>query len=526
MSAKSGREPLLTATALASFDQLVLAFIEETSRGEEIVGRRFRRYRGISRHFLIWLALEGISLEAVDATAIVRFLRHECECRDRVPSPAGIRRWTKRRASVTLIEFVRFLERAGKIETPGELDENLQLLDAFLERLRIDGYAPQTINLHRRGGASLITWLHFSRIRLRDLDSEAHARFRNREFICTIPGVFQGLRTNSPHGYYEGEIRKFLVHLAGIGRIGPLEPTPEEEVLPELLERFCKWLERHRGISANSIRQHALLIAATLPALGDDPTAYDAALIRQVLFEATKHRTASHAQSLTTAMRMYLRFLASEGCIAAALVAAVPTVARRRLSALPRYIPADDIERAIASCSDSPVGVRDRAILLLLARLALRAGDVVDLRLGDIDWDRAEIRVSGKSRRETILPLPQDVGDALHAYIASVRPKTDEDKVFFCVNAPCRPFLRSDNVSGVAQAALDRAGITTSANNGRGAHVFRHSQATALLRSGASLDVIQALLRHASRDTTLIYAKTDAVMLQEIAQPWIGGMEA
>ncbi|MDE0617098.1 MAG: tyrosine-type recombinase/integrase [Rhodospirillaceae bacterium] len=525
MSAKSSLEPLLTTTALASFDLLVLPFIEQHHRGEEITERRFRRYRGIARHFLIWLSLEGIPLETVGSTAIARFLQHECECCEGAPSPAGIRRWTKRRAAAPLMEFVRFLERAGKIETPGELDENLQLLDAFLERLRIDGYATHTIDLHRRGGAGLIAWLHFSRIRLRDLDADAYARFQKREFICTIPGVFYGQRTHSPHGYYEREIRKFLEHLAAIGRIAPLQPAPEEEVLHELLERFSIWLDRHRGVCSGTIRSYVNLIAAILPGLGEDPAAYDAVLVRRVLFEAIEHRTTAYAQTLTTAMRMYLRFLVSEGCITAALVEAVPTVPQWRLSDLPRYIPAEDIERAIASCGDSAVGVRDRAILLLLARLALRAGDIADLRLGDIDWERAEIRVSGKSRRETVLPLPQDAGDALHAYIATVRPDTDEEKVFFCVNAPCRPFPRSENVGHVARAALDRAGIATFANKGRGAHVFRHSQATGLLRSGATLDVIQSLLRHASRDTTLIYAKTDAVMLQEIAQPWIGGVE-
>ena len=256
------------------------------------------------------------------------------------------------------------------------------------------------------------------------------------------------------------------------------------------------WLERHRGICPGTIRQHVRLIAEMLPRLGDDPGGYGAALIRRVLFEHMEPWSRSYAQRLTTAMRMYLRFLVSEGSIAAALVEAVPTVPQWRLSTLPRYIPADDVERTIASCGDDPMGVRDRAILLLLARLALRAGDIVALRLGDIDWDRAEIRVSGKSRRQTALPLPQDAGDALHAYIATVRPRVDEEKVFLCANAPCRPFTDSSTVSAVAERALDRAGVKTFA--GRGAHAFRHSQATALLRSGATLDVIQSLLRHAS----------------------------
>ena len=167
--------------------------------------------------------------------------------------------------------------------------------------------------------------------------------------------------------------------------------------------------------------------------------------------------------------------------------------------------------------------MRDRAILLLLARLALRAGDIVALRLSDIDWDRAEIHVSGKSRREAALPLPQDAGDALHAYIATVRPRVDEDKVFLRAQAPWRALADSSIVSSLVKRALDRAGVKTFAS--RGAHVFRHSQATALLRSGATLDVIQWLLRHRSPNTTMIYAKTDAVMLQEIAQPWMGRID-
>ena len=260
-----------------------------------------------------------------------------------------------------------------------------------------------------------------------------------------------------------------------------------------------------------------------LPASGDNPDIYDASLIRRVLLEAMQPWSQSTARHLASSMRMYLRFLISEDSVPASLIAAVPSASQRRLSSLPRYISPEEVERAIASCGEDPVGMRDRAILLLLARLALRAGDIVALRLGDIDWDRAEIRVAGKSRREVALPLPQDVGDALHVYIAKVRPVIDEDKVFLRAMAPRRPLADPCAVSGVAKRALDRAGVKTFAS--RGAHVFRHSQATALLRSGANLDVIQALLRHASPSTTAIYAKIDATMLEEVAQPWIGGSE-
>lgn len=133
------------------------------------------------------------------------------------------------------------------------------------------------------------------------------------------------------------------------------------------------------------------------------------------------------------------------------------------------------------------------------------------------------LRVSGKSPRESQLPLPQDAGDAVFAYITKVRPQVREEAVFLRAMAPCRPFSGPAAVSSIARSALDRAKITTSAS--RGAHVFRHSQATGLLRSGASPDVIGALLRHDCRDTTMIYAKTDAGMLRQVAQPWIGGLE-
>ena len=525
MASRRDRRPLLATTALTSIDPVIRAFIDDLRVRQGIEGNRVRRYRSTARHFVVWLALTGIALETVDRTAIARFLQHDCECCAGMPASAGFSRWSKRRSWPPLMDFVYFLERAGKIETPGELDGNLRLLEDHLDHMRGSGHADRTLVLHRSACANLIAWFHFSRTPLRDLTPDAYARFRCRQFICSIPGVFYGQGISSPEGIrYDRAIRKFLDHLVVIGRIEPLDPVPEEEP-PAVIERFSAWLERHRGLRPKTIRQHTHLIAAVLPDLGDDPEVIDTALIRRVLFEQLEHRSAKYAKRLTTAMRVYLRFLASEHGTAATLVEAVPTVPQWRLSALPRYIPPNDVERAIASCDDDPVGARNRAILLLLARLALRAGDVVDLRLGDIDWDKAEIRVAGKSRRQTALPLPQDVGDALHAYIATVRPRVDEEKVFLCANAPWRPFPGSYVVSYVARSALDRAGVSTLANPGRGAHVFRHSQATGLLRSGATLDTIQFLLRHESRNSTEIYAKTDAVMLQEVAQPWIGGME-
>jgi len=179
----------------------------------------------------------------------------------------------------------------------------------------------------------------------------------------------------------------------------------------------------------------------------------------------------------------------------------------------------DDVERVIASCDpESPVGRRDRAILLLLARLGLRAGDVAHLRLRDIDWQGAWIHVCGKSRRETRLPLSQEVGQAIVGYLQHGRPRITIDTVFVRCRAPLRALDSPGAVTAIVARALRRAGV---ARPSRGAaHLLRHSVATSMLRHGASLQDIGALLRHRSIETTQIYAKVDVTALQSVAQPW------
>ena len=344
MSSTPNRRPLLGTTALVGFDASILAFIDDLRRRGEIAEGQFPKYRYAARHFLIWLELTGILLKTVDATVINRFLRHDCRCAAS-SAPVRPRRWRKGRTSPKLMTFIRFLERTGRIETPGELDDNFRLLDAFLAGLRRDGYATATIKLYRYGCGGLIVWLHLSRLRLCDLSPEVYARFRRRQIVCSIPGVFYGHESRCPATAYETELRGFLKHLVSIGRIEPLESIPDEKTLPSRLQRFAEWLERHRGVYPETIRQQVRLIAEMLPGLGDDPGAYDAALIRRVLFDRMEPWSQGYARKLTTAMRMYLRFLVSEGSIAAGLVKAVPTVPQWRLSALPRYIAADDVER-------------------------------------------------------------------------------------------------------------------------------------------------------------------------------------
>jgi integrase len=177
------------------------------------------------------------------------------------------------------------------------------------------------------------------------------------------------------------------------------------------------------------------------------------------------------------------------------------------------------VERLIACCCPtSRVGKRDLAILLLLARLGLRAGDIVQMRLSDIDWSGAWVHVSGKSRRQTRLPLTQEIGQAIATYIQASRFPARTDALFLRSRAPFRALDSHRAVSSIVDRAFRRALVK---RRGRGAaHLLRHSVASSMLRKGTSLQEISALLRHRSIESTQIYAKVDVAGLQQIAQPW------
>jgi site-specific recombinase XerD len=216
---------------------------------------------------------------------------------------------------------------------------------------------------------------------------------------------------------------------------------------------------------------------------------------------------------------MFLRYLIAEGRCAAGLEGSIPVLAHWRLSSLPRYLQSEEVERVIASCDPAtPMGKRDRAILLLLARLGLRAGDIAQLRLGDVDWKEAGICVSGKGRRQTLMPLTQEVGDAIASYIKDGRPQTTVDTLFIRSRAPFRALANHCAISMLVAQAMRRAGVTCPSRGA--AHVLRHSVASSMLRNGASLQDIAGVLRHRSIATTEIYAKVDVVTLRQVAQPW------
>lgn len=481
-----------------------------------------RRYQGAASHLLIWSGSQEIAQNDIDDAVLRGFRDHHCQC----VAPDG-RPYVRKRSTFSegtmngLVRFHEFLEHSNCVVYPEDINYARSFVEKFLNERTNEGYAWRTLRTYRSSLQHYLTWLQRSRIPICASSKEVLNDFMEHDCLC--PGSFQNLRKRSDKSRYIHPIEWFLRFLASRGVIPDVLPLPRKETTPEL-HAFRLWLRQYRGVSERTINCYSELVSKLLKDLGNDPTQYDAASLRQVFLSHIEGASLKRIQLLETSTRMYLRFLSlTENC-PAGLIGAVPKTAAWSLSTLPRYISMEEIELTIASCdSTTSAGIRDRAILLLLARLALRAGEIANLEIDDIDWKKARIRVSGKSKRHSHLPLPQDVGDAVLLYLEDARPRVQEDKLFLRSRAPYRPFSSSVSIGNIARRALERAGIVCLGSHG--AHLFRHSAATGLLRAGASLQLVSALLRHRSPDTTAIYAKVDTPMLQEVAQPWMGDVQ-
>jgi integrase/recombinase XerD len=386
------------------------------------------------------------------------------------------------------------------------------VIESFARVLSEAAYANGTARRHLRAAEHFLYWIRWHGITVREANEQALMRFANHFSQCQCPHFSHA----DPVGV-TGGARLFASHLRDIGIIAA--PVRQEFKDPELWVAFGHWMRQQRGTCDVTLSIYSRPVRELLARMGEEPSRLQASMLRDFVLE--KHRSCgwAKAKKCTTALRMFLRFLIAKGYCAVGLEAAVPTLAHWRLATLPRYLQAEEVERVIASCDrSSPVGRRDRAILLLLARLGLRAGDIVHLQLSDIDWKNALIQVSGKGRRQTQLPLTQEIGQAIVEYLQDGRPRSSADTVFVRCRAPFRPFHSSCAVSMIVDLALRRARMLRP--NRGAAHLLRHSVATSMLREGASLEDIGSILRHSSIETTQIYAKVDITALRQIAQPW------
>ena len=375
------------------------------------------------------------------------------------------------------------------------------------------GYAEITARRYIRAAQHLIHWAQHRHIPFAELNDIQVERFQRHLSRCRCPSY-----GCSDHALVGGA-RLFIEHLQRVNVIPSRADHGKKPKTPTLLDGFCQWMRLNRNITEPALHNYSHGIRNLLRAIGDDVSSLDAQRLRKFVLDQSRHSGWAKAKTMVTGLRAFVRFLVTSGLCPAGLEGAIPTLAHWRLSTLPRYLQAEEVERIVAACTPhTAVGMRDRAIVLLLARLALRASDIVHLRLADIDWKEGWIRVCGKGRRETRFPLPQEVGEAIVSYIKESRPPVDTDALFIRSRAPLRGLASYRAISMIVAKAIRRAGVV---RQGRGAaHLLRHSAATAMLRQGASLQDIAVILRHRSIETTSIYAKVDVLALREIAQPW------
>ena len=387
------------------------------------------------------------------------------------------------------------------------------LFEGFAQVLSEAGYTTGAARRHLRAAEHFIYWTRRRGIPLQELNEQPLARFDQHLSRCRCPNYDHGDPLRVTHC-----TREFMAYLrdARVITTSSLKGRTDD---PPLLSAFCQWMRQQRGTCEVTLSDYSRYLREWLRDRGEEPSQWNAHSVRAFVLEKSRTCGWSTAKNCTTALRMFLRFLIVDGRCAVGLDTAIPLLAHWRLAALPRYLQPEDVERLIASCDrTSPVGLRDRAILLLLARLGLRAGDIMHLCLSDIDWKGGWIHVCGKGRSHTRLPLSQEVGQAIVDYLKNSRPQTKANAVFVRCRAPFRAFACNSAISAIVVRVLRRTGVVRPS---RGAtHLLRHSVATSILRHGGSLQDIAALLRHRSIETTQIYAKVDITALRQIAQPW------
>jgi len=311
-------------------------------------------------------------------------------------------------------------------------------------------------------------------------------------------------------------------YLRGVGAVLAETPRVTGTPVEELLGRYGRYLAEERGLATTTIShydQAARQLLLQRPMTGDQVELTGLSLAEVTAFVAreTQRLSSGSARNLVSALRALLRYLHLEGLITQPLASGLPSAACWSGSTLPRALPPGQAARLLDSCDRRrAVGRRDYAILTLLVRLGLRAGEVAALRLDEIDWRAGEIAVQGKGRRTERLPIPVDVGDALAGYLSRGRPRIDHRTVFIRAHAPWRG-LTSNGVSDVVRAACARADLPVV-----GAHRLRHTAGTDMLRAGAPLSEVAQALRHQSHATTALYAKVDHIALRCLALPWPG----
>ena len=396
--------------------------------------------------------------------------------------------------------------------TPESLLDNH--IEPFLKHLRAAGYAERTLRKKRRVARAFARWTRRKQIAVNDLNDSHIAAF-----------VARSPRKRKTHVKFElAVMRLFFGYLRGY--VGLQRPPSQDDVsaTDDLLQRYKDHLRKDRGLTENSVHVyvpfiHDFLTAQTTQTGCVFPESFDALIIRSFILEHTLDRSSEYTRLLCTALRSFFRFLVLCGQTLRDLSNSTPMVRRYRQAVVPAFLSTEEVERVLTATDRSTLsGRRDHAILLLLARLGLRAGEIVSLELDDIRWRAGEIVVRGKGRMADHLPLLSDVGEALALYLREDRGVSASRRIFLRIWAPRMGLTGPAAVGHIVRRALAQAGVRRS---GRGAaHLFRHGLATKMIRHGASMAESSEVLRHRSQTTTAIYAQVSFEALRAVAQPW------
>jgi integrase/recombinase XerD len=385
-------------------------------------------------------------------------------------------------------------------------------IEPFLQHLRDAGYAERTLRKKRTVARAFARWAKLKGIATIDLnDGHIHAFVRR---------LHRGEKSRLK--FELAGVRLFLAFLCRTAGLRCPAPQPAVSSTASLLQQYENHLRKDRGLAENSLRVYLPLIRTFLAsklAGSGFPQSLKALTIRDFVTVQTRNRSAEYVRLLATALRSFCRFLFLFGHLQVDLSPSVPRVCKFRQSTPPSFLSPEEVTRALTGMDRStPRGRRDYAILLLLARLGLRAGEIVSLELDDVCWRTAEIVVRGKGRTVERLPLLQDIGEALAAYLRKDRGASKSRRIFLRMWAPRIGLTGPAAVGHIVRLALARVGIRRS---GRGAaHLFRHGLATRMIRHGASLPEIAEVLRHRSQMTTSGYTQVALESLRAVAQPW------
>jgi site-specific recombinase XerD len=362
----------------------------------------------------------------------------------------------------------------------------------------------------------LLSWIASRRSKLTDLDERMVERYLR----------YRGDKRSIQPGD-RAALKRWLSVLRDAGSIAPAAPppiTPQDQIFGE----FGNYLRTERGLAPRSVVRHQPLIRRFLhevcPAGAGDLGKISQEDVTRYIERHARDWSAASGKAMCWSLRAFLRYLHHRGLNPFALAGCVPSIRRWKLASLPTYLSTAQIQKVLDGCDRTTVmGRRDYAILMMLAKLGLRADEVATLTLDDVDWRSGEMLVRAKGRQRARMPIPPDVGAAVVAYLRDGRPKSSCRRLFLRSFAPHVGFASGCAITMIAKTALERAGIRGYAH--QGAHIFRHSLATELLRSGATLSEIGQLLRHESHDTTRIYAKVDVDALRTLSLPWPGGVQ-